>query len=112
MNLSDNHPVKNTNIYTGYRDPYQIISHAVWLYHKFTLSFRDIEELLSEKRLAITTYDKVRYQLKSALPHKIIKTPHRKILLIWLDGVPFYRRSIQGYFVQGLMLPTLWRNYF
>ncbi len=57
--------MKNTNIYAGYRYPHQIISHAVWLYHKFTLSFRDIEELLSEKRLAMTTYGKVRYQLKT-----------------------------------------------
>jgi hypothetical protein len=29
--------MKNTNIYAGYRYPSQIISHAVWLYHRFTL---------------------------------------------------------------------------
>jgi transposase-like protein len=34
-------------IYAGYRYPAQIISHAVWLYHRFTLSFRVIEELLA-----------------------------------------------------------------
>jgi putative transposase len=39
--------MKNTNIYARYRYPSQIISHAVWLYHRFTLSFRDIEELLA-----------------------------------------------------------------
>jgi transposase-like protein len=30
--------------YKGYRFPPAIISHAVWLYFRFSLSFRDIEE--------------------------------------------------------------------
>jgi len=33
--------------YTGYRFPAEIISHAVWLYHTFSLSFRDIELMLA-----------------------------------------------------------------
>ena len=37
------------NPYAGYRYPAEIISHAVWLYHRFTLSFRDIEEMLAER---------------------------------------------------------------
>ncbi len=51
--------MKNTNIYAGYRYPPQIISHAVWLYYRFTLSFRDIEELLAERGVAIS-YETVR----------------------------------------------------
>jgi len=39
----------NTNVYRGYRFPPEVISHAVWLYHRFCLSFRDIEELLAER---------------------------------------------------------------
>ena len=35
------------NPYIRHRFPPEIISHAVWLYHRFTLSFRDIEELLA-----------------------------------------------------------------
>ncbi len=31
--------------YHGYRFPPEIISHAVWLYHRFCLSFRDAEDL-------------------------------------------------------------------
>ena len=31
----------------GYRFPPEIISHAVWLYHRFCLSFRDVEDLLA-----------------------------------------------------------------
>ena len=33
--------------YRGYRFPPEIISHAVWLYHRFCLSFRDAEDLLA-----------------------------------------------------------------
>ncbi len=51
--------MKKTNIYAGYRYPSQIISHAVWLYHRFTLSFRDIEELLSARGITVS-YETVR----------------------------------------------------
>ena len=34
--------------YRGYRFPSEIISHAVWLYHRFSLSFRDAEDLLAQ----------------------------------------------------------------
>ena len=40
--------------YRGYRFPPEIISQAVWLYHRFTLSFRDIEELLAERGVIVT----------------------------------------------------------
>ena len=33
--------------YHGYRFPPEIISHAVWLYYRFALSFRDVEDLLA-----------------------------------------------------------------
>ncbi|MFT7129626.1 MAG: transposase-like protein [Gammaproteobacteria bacterium] len=46
--------MQNTNTYAGYRYPSQIISHAVWLYHRFTLSFRDIEELLAARGITVS----------------------------------------------------------
>ncbi len=49
----------STNPYAGYRYPVEIISHAVWLYHRFTLSFRDVEELLAERGV-IVSYETVR----------------------------------------------------
>jgi hypothetical protein len=36
-----------TSSYHGYRFPPEIISHAVWLYYRFCLSFRDVEDLLA-----------------------------------------------------------------
>ena len=35
--------------YRGYRFPPDIISHAVWLYHRFALSFRDVEDVLARR---------------------------------------------------------------
>ncbi len=40
--------------YRGYRFPPEIISHAVWLYHRFSLSFRDVEDLLAERGITVT----------------------------------------------------------
>ena len=45
--------------YRGYRFPPEIISHAVWLYHRFTLSLRDIEDLLAERNV-IVSYESIR----------------------------------------------------
>ena len=55
--------MKNSNIYAGYRYPAQIISHAVWLYHRFTLSFRDIEELLAARAIVVS-YETIRQWCK------------------------------------------------
>ena len=35
--------------YYGHRFPPEIISYAVWVYHRFCLSFRDVEDLLAER---------------------------------------------------------------
>src|SRR3954464_7787495 len=40
--------------YAGYRFPPEIIQHAVWLYLRFTLSFRDVEELLAERGIDVS----------------------------------------------------------
>jgi putative transposase len=40
--------------YAGYRFPPDIIQHAIWLYFRFTLSFRDVEELLAERGIDVS----------------------------------------------------------
>ena len=40
--------------YAGYRFPPEIIQHAIWLYLRFTLSFRDVEELLAERGIDVS----------------------------------------------------------
>ena len=46
--------------YHGYRFPPEIISHAVWLYHRFCLSFRDAEDLLAQRGVTVT-YETIRH---------------------------------------------------
>ena len=45
--------------YDGYRFPSLIISHAVWLYHRFCLSFRDAEDLLAQRGITVS-YETIR----------------------------------------------------
>jgi transposase-like protein len=45
--------------YAGYRFPPEVIHQAIWLYLRFTLSFRDIEDLLAERGIAVS-YETVR----------------------------------------------------
>ena len=45
--------------YDGYRFPPEIIHQAIWLYLRFTLSFRDVEELLAERGMLVS-YETVR----------------------------------------------------
>jgi putative transposase len=46
-------------IYHGYRFPSEIISHGVWLYHRFSLSFREVEDLLAERGIQVS-YESIR----------------------------------------------------
>ncbi len=45
--------------YAGYRFPPEIIRQAIWLYPRFTLSLRDVEDLLAERGVAVS-YETVR----------------------------------------------------
>ena len=49
-----------TPCYRGYRFPPEIISHAVWLYYRFCLSFRDVEDLLAERGITVS-YEAIRH---------------------------------------------------
>jgi putative transposase len=40
--------------YRGYRFPAEIIAHAVWLYFRFNLSFRDVQGLLAERSIIVS----------------------------------------------------------
>jgi putative transposase len=42
-----------------HRFPAEVIRHAVWLYFKFTLSFRDVEELLAQDGVNVS-YETIR----------------------------------------------------
>jgi putative transposase len=59
MNTST--PAPSAPLYKGFRFPPEMISHAVWLYFRFSLSVRDVEELLAQRGV-IVTYETVTYE--------------------------------------------------
>ena len=46
-------------MYKRHRFPPEIIQYAVWLYHRFSLSHRDIEDLLAERGITVS-YESIR----------------------------------------------------
>ena len=50
---------KDSLYYVRHRFPVEVISHRVWLYYRFSLSYRDVEELLA-KRGDVVTYENMR----------------------------------------------------
>ena len=47
-------PPANTERYKNHRFPGEIISHGVWLYYRFHLSYRDVQELLFERGVVVS----------------------------------------------------------
>jgi putative transposase len=66
------------NTYKRHRFPPDIISYAVWLYYRFNLSHRDVEDLLDERGITVS-YETIRlWCIKfGALYAKILKRKHR-----------------------------------
>jgi putative transposase len=66
------------NTYKRHRFPPDIISHAVWLYYRFNLSHRDIEDLLAERGIIVSREAIRLWCIKfGALYTKILKRKHR-----------------------------------
>ena len=70
--------------YRGFRFPKAIIQHAVWLYLRFTLSLRDVEQLLAELR---DDNKQLAFQLKRThdLCDKHDDVATASLLETWLD---------------------------
>ena len=45
-------------MYKGYRFPVEIISHCVWVYHRFPLSLRDVEQMMAHRGVSVS-YDTI-----------------------------------------------------
>lgn len=65
------------NPYSGYRYPAEIISHAVWLYFRFALSYRDVEEILAARGVVVS-YEAVRQWCLKFGQHYANKIRHRR----------------------------------
>lgn len=53
LNLSDLSRLK------GFRFPRSVISYAVWAYHRFALSLRDVEDLMASRGISVS-YETIR----------------------------------------------------
>jgi transposase-like protein len=62
--------------YYGHRFPPEIISYAVWVYHRFCLSFRDVEDLLAERGI-IVSYETIRIWYQKFGPDRHPGFPRR-----------------------------------
>jgi len=93
--------------YSGYRFPPEIIQQAIWLYVRFTLSFRDVEDLLAERGIVVS-YETVRRWVNHFGPkiaadlRKRRPNPHTIWHLDelsqdrWPLGLPMARRRCRG----------------
>ena len=52
--------MKKDPLYRRHRFPPSVISHCVWLYYRFSLSYRDIELMMAERGLTLS-YESIRY---------------------------------------------------
>ena len=94
--------------YSGYRFPPVIIQQAIWLYARFTLSFRDVEDLLAERGITVS-YETVRRWVNhfgsaiatdlrnaapSLIPHGILTRCTSRLMGVWsICGVPSMPRA-------------------
>ena len=92
--------MNNSNPYHGYRFPSAIINYSVWLYHRFRLSFLDIEELLAERGVQVT-YEAIRQWCKTFGPRYAKKLRKRQgrlgdqwfideVVITTINGEPQY----------------------
>ena len=59
---------RTKNLYKRHRFPSEIIQYAVWLYYRFNLSHRDIEDLLAERGITVS-YEAIRLWCNKFGPH-------------------------------------------
>lgn len=52
-------PIVRESLYCRHRFPAEVIGHAVWLYFRFLLSLRMVEEMLAARGICVT-YETVR----------------------------------------------------
>jgi putative transposase len=61
-----------------HRFPAEVIRHAVWLYFRFTLSFRDVEEMLAERGIDVS-YETIRCWTIKFGPHIAANLKRRRV---------------------------------
>ena len=78
--------------HSGYRFSPEIIQQAIWLYVRFTLSFRDVDDLLAERGIVVS-YETVRrwenhFGPKIAADLRKRRPKPQRLLRLWLLNSP------------------------
>jgi transposase-like protein len=61
----------SSSLYKGHRYPVEVISHCVWLYHRFPLSFHEVEEMMLARGVLVT-YETIRgWSRSSGIPTRM-----------------------------------------
>jgi putative transposase len=60
-----------------HRFPLEIISHAVWLYFRFSLSYRNVQELMAARRILLT-YETIRQWCRTFGQHSANQLRRRR----------------------------------
>lgn len=90
-----------TNTYKRHRFPPDIISYAVWLYCRFNLSHRDIEDLLAERGI-IVSREAIRlwcikfgpvYSRRLKRKHRGYGVAHRELMPDVIHGTEQYENN-------------------
>ena len=78
--------------YRGYRFPPDIISHSVWLSHRFTLSLRDIEDLLVKRGVVVSNESVRRWCMTFGLDYaRLVRNHHGHLGDVWyMDEVVLF----------------------
>jgi transposase-like protein len=83
--------------YRRHRFPPEIIQHAIWLYLRFTLSYRDVEELLAARGLDVSYETVRRWVLKFGPANRATAAPAspsaQQSLAFGRDGGAHRRRA-------------------
>jgi transposase-like protein len=75
--------------YKRHRFPPDVIRHAVWLYFRFTLSLRDVEELLAQRGIEVS------YETVRCWTRKLLKKTGLHPETITTDGLASYRAAMR-----------------
>jgi putative transposase len=70
--------------YSRHRFPAEVIQHAVWLYFRFPLSFRNVEDLLSQHGIDVSYETVRRWSVKFGLAYaKTLRKTHPRADVRW-----------------------------
>ena len=82
--------------YARYRFPPAIIQHAVWLYFRFPLSFRDVEDMLAERGIDVSYESVRRWSVKFGLAYVQSPLCLGHLLSVSLNGFGHWWAHAEG----------------